>query len=164
MITKMLHPCRRRCRKKSTVSKTPISANQPNGLTNQQNLISLQYKNAVEFGKFSFDLEEKRGQSLITHSGHMLTASSLFSAALLTLLSALLADGFISRTHLFIASTSIAVPLIISLIFTLLAQWRFKYQTPVNTRVFVEEFTKDPKNYCEQYQFDFQNHNQSKLR
>ena len=156
MIIRKIPRCWRCCPKKKTISQKPMSTNQQKAAPNQKDLVALQYRNAVEFGKFSFELEEKRGQSLITHSGHMLTAFSLYSTALLTLLAALLSDGFISRTHLFVASTSIAIPLVISLIFTMLAQWRFKYQAPVNAKVFAEAFSKDPKNYCEQYQFDFQ--------
>ena len=41
----------------------------------------LKIKNALNFGRFSLELEEKREQSIITQSSHMLTAFSLFSAA-----------------------------------------------------------------------------------
>ena len=122
----------------------------------QKDIITLQYKNAVEFGKFSFELEEKRGESLILHSGHMLTAFSLYSAALLTLLGALLNNDIISRTHLFIASTCIAIPLILSLVFTMLAQWRFKYNTFGDADEFRLEFERDSDHHREQYQFDYQ--------
>lgn len=122
----------------------------------QKDIITLQHKNAVEFGKFSFELEEKRGERLILHSGHMLTAFSLYSAALLTLLGTLLNNDIISRTHLFIASTCIAVPLVLSLTFTMLAQWRFKYNTLKDAEEFRLAFYGDSLNYREQYQFDYQ--------
>ena len=43
----------------------------------------LRMENVREFGKFSFDLEEKREQSILNQSSQMLTAFSLFSAAIL---------------------------------------------------------------------------------
>lgn len=122
----------------------------------QKDIIALQCKNAVEFGKFSFELEEKRGESLIANSGHMLTAFSLYSAALLTLLGVLLGNAIISKTHLFIASTCIATPLTLALAFTILAQWRFKYKTLIDAAAFKAAFEKESENYCEQYQFDYQ--------
>ncbi|MBO5891213.1 MAG: hypothetical protein J6Q30_00660 [Oscillospiraceae bacterium] len=121
-----------------------------------KDIVNLQQQNAVAFGKFSFELEEKRGESLIAHSGYLLTAFSLYSAALLTLLGSLLSNAIVSRTHLFIASTCIAAPLILSLVFTMLAQWRFRYNTLIDGAAFRKEFEQDPKNYCEQYQFDYQ--------
>ena len=121
-----------------------------------KDIISIQHKNAVEFGKFSFELEEKRGESLIANSGHMLTAFSLYSAALLTLLGVLLNNSIISRTHLFSASTCIAAPLVLALVFTILAQWRFGYKTLIDATAFKAAFEKESKNYCEQYQFDYQ--------
>ena len=51
---------------------------------------SLRLKNVVELGKYSFDLEEKREQSLISQSGQILTAISLFSAGILMALPILL--------------------------------------------------------------------------
>ena len=121
-----------------------------------KDIIALQHKNAVDFGKFSFELEEKRGESLIAHSGHMLTAFSLYSAALLTLLGSLLSNEIISRTHLFVSSACIAVPLICALVFTMLAQWRFKYETLIDAEEFRTAFVLDSAHYQEQYQFDFQ--------
>ena len=44
---------------------------------------ALRLKNVVEFAQFSYELEDKREQSLITQSGQMLTAFSVTSAALL---------------------------------------------------------------------------------
>lgn len=140
---------------KAAIQKSKTEAVAKNEVS-PKDVVALQLQNAVEFGKFSFELEEKRGESLIVHSGHMLTAFSLYSAALLTLLGSLLNNAIISRTHLFIASTCIAVPLILSLVFTLLAQRRFKYETLIDADGFRAKFAEDTNHHCEQYQFDFQ--------
>ena len=54
--------------------------------TNYQNedLDALRMKNVFEFGKFSFELEEKREQGILNQSGQMLTAFSLFLILSLT--------------------------------------------------------------------------------
>ena len=44
---------------------------------------NLRAHNVLEMGKFSYELEEKREQSLITQSGQMLTTFSIASAAML---------------------------------------------------------------------------------
>lgn len=145
-----------RCPKKKTASQKVVAEEAVPESVVQKEFVTLQHKNAVEFGKFSLELEEKRGESLITHSGHMLTAFSLYSAALLTLLAALLNDGFISRTHLYMASTGIAFPLVFSLVFTMLAHWRYKYEILIDGEAFRKIFSNESEFYREQYQFDYQ--------
>lgn len=144
------------CPKRKAAKQKPQGEVEVKDDISQKDIVAIQLKNAVEFGKFSFELEEKRGESLIVHSGHMLTAFSLYSAALLMLLDSLISNAIISRTHLFIASTCIAVPLIFSLVFTMLAQRRFKYETLIDADSFRKKFKKDTEHHREQYQFDFQ--------
>lgn len=63
-----------------SVSET-ASAN--NDLNDEDKQTTLRLKNAVEFGRFSFELEEKREQSIIQQSSQIITAFSIASAAVL---------------------------------------------------------------------------------
>lgn len=44
--------------------------------------VTLRKRNIVELGKFSYDLEEKREQSILSQANQMMTAFSIYSAAL----------------------------------------------------------------------------------
>ena len=119
---------------------------------------SLCLANAVQFGRFSFELEEKREQSLITQSGHMLTAIALYSAALLMLLPLVLDISVLSKAYLWGAVSAIFFPLVCGLVSTLLAQWRYRYETLVNAQEFYENFDTSSKEgyYNNQEDFDYQ--------
>lgn len=120
---------------------------------------SLRLENAVQFGRFSFELEEKREQSLITQSGHMLTAISLYSAALFMLLPVVVTLDSVSTAYLWGCSFTVFFPLVIGLVSTLLAQWRYKYKTLIDGMDFFETFASDAETdgtYNSQSDFDYQ--------
>ena len=48
--------------------------NQKHNAKSQEELADLMMDNIVQFGKFSYELEDKREQSLINQSNQMLTA------------------------------------------------------------------------------------------
>ena len=81
----------------------------------------------IKMGKFSFELEEKREQSLIVQSGYMLTGFSIVSVMLLAAIPILLDyTKFSNKIVIFLIGLSLLF-LIFSLLFTIAAQWRYKY-------------------------------------
>lgn len=81
----------------------------------------------IKMGRFSFELEEKREQSLILQSGHMLTGFSIVSVMLLAAIPIILDYTKIPSHFVFILLGISLLFLILSLLFTIAAQWRYKY-------------------------------------
>jgi len=82
----------------------------------------------IKMGNFSFELEEKREQSLVLQSGYMLADFSIISVMLLAAIPILLDyTKFSNKFVIFLIGFSL-VFLIISLLFTIAAQWRYKYK------------------------------------
>lgn len=102
-------------------------------------------ENAVEFGRFSFELEEKREQSILTQSSQMLTAFSLFSAAVLMSFPLVADYTGVPDIYAFYLSAGALLPLIISLVLAIVAQWRFKYETLKSAKDFADELQKTIK-------------------
>lgn len=142
-----------------------VSRNEENKLADnncdiQQNLnldnILLLKKNVVEFGKFSFNLEERREQSLITQSGHLLTVISILSAALLMALPILIENTVVPKNHILIATGIVFAPMVFSMILCVIAQWRFGYQTMMNASDLQIRIQADLSSYTSQAQYDHQ--------
>lgn len=81
----------------------------------------------IKMGKFSFELEEKREQSLILQSGHMLTGFSIISVMLLAIIPIILNYTNISNRIVFFLLGISLLFLIMSLLFSIAAQWRYDY-------------------------------------
>ncbi len=82
-----------------------------------------------KLSKYSYELEEKREQSLIEQSSRMLEAFSVITAALGILLSIILQYiPSLSKYFVFISTGIIGLFLLNSLILAILAQWRYKYK------------------------------------
>lgn len=113
-------------------------------------------QNVAAFGKFSFELEEKREQSLITQSGHLLTVLSILTAAILMALPLLIDHTIIPQSQILAASGIVLAPLIVSIVLCVITQWRFGYQTMMNATAFQEKISADLKSYPSQAQYDFQ--------
>ena len=79
----------------------------------------------IKIGKFSFELEEKREQSLIMQSGHMLTGFSIISVMLLAVIPILLDYTKISNKTVFLLLGIPLLCLVIGLLFAIAAQWRY---------------------------------------
>lgn len=93
----------------------------------ETDIYSIALEEIKQLGVFSFSLEEKREKSLISQAAQMLTAFSIFSAAILMFLPVLLQYTTICRKALF-GWTGIAfIPLIASLCLSIMAQWRYRY-------------------------------------
>lgn len=126
-----------------------------NNTKTNDNVILLM-KNVAEFGRFSFELEEKREQSLITQSGHMLTALSILSAALLMTLPLLFEYTLIEKERLLSTVGIVFVPIIVSIVLCIITQWRFGYQTMMNAKTLQDRITSDIESYPTQAQYDCQ--------
>lgn len=118
--------------------------------------VTLRKQNIVELGKFSYDLEEKREQSILSQANQMMTAFSIYSAALLMVLPILIDNTVIPHSQLLIASILLFSPLIVSLVLAVLAQWRFSYQTMKTAQEFQEKIEADAEHYQHQAQYDDQ--------
>ncbi|MDL2261695.1 hypothetical protein LJC08_05650 [Methanimicrococcus sp. OttesenSCG-928-J09] len=81
----------------------------------------------IKMGKFSFEMEEKREQSLIVQSGYMLTGFSIISVMLLAAVPILLDYTDFSRELVFIVLGLSLIFLIFSLFFTIGALWRYEH-------------------------------------
>ena len=80
-----------------------------------------------QLGVFSFSLEEKREKNLISQATQMLTAFSIFSAAILMSLPVLLQYTTICKKALLVWTGIAFVPLVASLCLSIMAQWRYSY-------------------------------------
>ena len=114
----------------------------------------LALKNVVNLGKYSFELELSREESLIRQASEMLTAFSLFSAALLMAIPILTTNTTINEQNLLLLSGISAIPLIFSLCIAIVAQWRFKYQGICNAEELQTKVFDDIDEYHGQAQYD----------
>ncbi len=81
----------------------------------------LRMENVREFGKFSFELEEKREQSIVNQSSQMLTAFSLFSAAILMALPIVAEYSSIPDWQIMYLAEVAFAPLLASLVLAIIA-------------------------------------------
>jgi len=119
-------------------------------------IAELMMKNIKEFGLFSYELEEKREQSLLNQSTQMVTAFSVFSLAVFTILPIIKDIPRLSFTKLLFCAGIVTLFLLISLIFAVLVQWRFKYLTMQGVDEFYRSVYNEQENYMTQPQFDTQ--------
>jgi hypothetical protein len=96
-------------------------------------------ENVLELSKHSYELEEKREQSLINQSSQMATVFSFISAVILMLFPVIV-DIFpnVPIRKLTILGSIILGLLILSLFLALLVQWRFQYQSLPAPKVILE--------------------------
>ncbi|WP_316559936.1 hypothetical protein [Methanimicrococcus stummii] len=78
-----------------------------------------------ELSLYSYEMEDKREQSLLDQAGKMLMAISVFTVALLAFIS-LKACGF-QRNQVLIISAFTFLPLGVSFLFSIRAFWRHSY-------------------------------------
>ncbi len=124
--------------------------------TEEQNMADLMMSNVKEFGKFSYELEEKREQSLINQSIQMVTAFSVFSISIYTILPVLKNIPGLSFAKLLFCVGVLIFLLLTSLILAVLVQWRYKYSTMQNIEEFYKSVYEEHGCYQTQAQFDIQ--------
>ena len=113
-------------------------------------------RNVVKFAKFSYKLEEKREQSIINQSGHMLMALSIVSATISMAIPILIEHTCISVHRILISAGIILVLLLTSMALAVMAQWRFKYDTMLTGEELLQKIHKDIENHQHRFQYDFQ--------
>lgn len=98
----------------------------------------------TDLSKFSYEMEEKREESLIRQSGQMITMFSIISVAEIMMLPILLLNiTKLSKMYIFTWVIVITIPLLISLLLAFLAQWRYKYQALPSPKVIFEHVSKE---------------------
>jgi len=112
------------------------------------------YENAMEFARFSFELEEKREQSLINQSIQMLTAFAVTSVALLMAIPVFIECATISRDVFLFSACLIFILMLISMAPAMLSRWRFKYRTMIDGKEFLNHLKSQEKE--QQWQYDWQ--------
>lgn len=117
---------------------------------------ALRLKNVVEFAKFSYELENKREQSLINQSGQMLTAFSVASAALLMAIPILIEHTVINKHMVLMTAGIVLALMIISMAFAMVSQWRFRYDTMMNGEELLHKIEADKDHHVYQLQYDYQ--------
>ena len=122
----------------------------------QAKLADLMMMNIVQLGKFSYELEEKREQSLINQSSNMLTAFSIFSAVVFVVMPIVIDYTDVNVYQLLLCIAVVSVFLVGSLVLSVLSQWRFKYKTMTDINDFFTQVNKEHQKYCSQAQFDMQ--------
>lgn len=124
----------------------------------QQAQTEMMMRNIKELGKYSYELEEKREQSLLDQAGKMLTAFALFTAALNMLLSAVLTHATIpiSKNKLILFGGVISFFLLVSLVLAIMAQWRYSFIVMQDALEIYEQVKADFQNYPTQAEFDMQ--------
>ncbi len=118
--------------------------------------ITLRLKNIVEFAKFSYELEDKREQSLINQSGQMLTAFSVASAALLMAVPIILEHTCVSKQLVLVSAGITLALMVLSMVFAVISQWRFQYTTMMTGEELLQKVEADMDNHVYQSQYDYQ--------
>ena len=83
------------------------------------------FEKTKELSLLTYEIEEKREQSLFDQSGKMLTSISIFTVAILAFVS-LEKLGFDSKQTAIILGVTF-VPLILSFMFAIMTQWKYAY-------------------------------------
>jgi hypothetical protein len=125
-------------------------------LKNQEDLADMMMDNIVRFGMFSFELEEKREQSLINQSNRMFTAFSIFTVALFMILPIVIGLYNTLTSKIMFCVGIVSFLLLASLVLALLAQWRFKYVTMSDIEEFYRKVNEEFSIYKTQASFDMQ--------
>lgn len=127
-----------------------------NVTTEEDRQTTLRLKNVVEFGRFSFELEEKREQSIIQQSSQMLTAFSIVSAVILMAIPILIENTEILPKVIIIAAALVLIPLIVSMVLSILSQWRFTYSSMLTAEELLRQAEADKEHHTFQAQYDYQ--------
>lgn len=96
----------------------------------QEQIITAQYRYIKELAIMKYNAEEQREQNLVQQSSQMQTAFSFMTAAIFMVLPICIEyRGALSLTFFFISTSFISAFLISSLITASLAQWRWKTES-----------------------------------
>lgn len=118
--------------------------------------LTMMMRNIVELGKYSFELEQKREESISEQSSKMLNALSLFAAVFYTLTAILFDKEGLPSAYLNIVVTTITLCLSGSVLLLVFSQWRYKYYQMKNINYIFKEVSSNQEDYKEDYQFYYQ--------
>ena len=100
----------------------------------------------VEFGRYSYGQQEKREESLLNQSSQMLTACSVTAA--------IFSNIILNSINIF--KVAALISLLVSLVFAVMAGWRFKTCWMADIDSFYEDVYNNNEKYEDPYQFDYQ--------
>lgn len=118
-------------------------------------VLEMKLKNIKEMGVFSFELEEKREASLMKQSASILTSVSIFAAMIFFVAQVVIEHSNINPRTIFLYFFILTVLLLASLMLSIFAQWRYKYQTVQNIIDIDILIEKDKKAYKSESDFIF---------
>ena len=134
---------------------------------NTQKLMS----DIVDLAKVSFEQEERREQSILSQSGKLLTALSISSAAILMIVPIFIQNLALQMKNYILICLIIVLFLVLtSMFFSLLVQWRFKYNSlPSPEEIFThiannEEYFETSEQRCRFWIDALENNWRSKLK
>lgn len=114
------------------------------------------YRNIAEMGRFSLDMEEKRGQEIILQAGQMLNAISLFSAGVLMSTPIFIEYTPIMLSRLLIVISTVGIMILVSLLLAIIAQWRHKSEFMLTAEEIKKVLENEKESYQYQGQYDYQ--------
>lgn len=113
-------------------------------------------QNVALYAKFSYELEEKREQSLIKQSSQMLTAFSVTFGALSVAARTLIERAIFPEHKIFLLVGAVLLLLLGSMILAMISQWRYKYITLENGMVILSKLKKERRKFVCQANYDYQ--------
>ena len=107
---------------------------------------AMMLSNVLDFGRFSYNMQEKREESLLNQAGRMITACSVTIAIF----------SFIIPKDAKLGIIISFASLLASLVFAVMAGWRFKNVWMISIDDFFKDVYDHSEKYETQYQFDWQ--------
>ena len=117
---------------------------------------TLRMENVAEFARYSFQLEEKREQSILNQAGQMLMAFSVSSVAVLMATPIILDHTSIPSCMILLSAGIVLTFMLISMVLAVISQWRFHYKTMFNGKELLQKVEADISRHAFQPQYDFQ--------
>ena len=112
--------------------------------------------NVVKLGMLSFKLEEDRENQICGQAGKMMLVSLIYLVMLCISVIALASGGVVKETRLLFTGIISCLPMVISLVLSILAQWRFSYDTTRDIDTFYNSVVQYGKFCASQPKFDWQ--------
>lgn len=103
--------------------------------------------NIVGLGRYAFELEEKREESLLAQAGQMLTALSVYLAAIFMALPVLTDTFSPLRGDLVTCALILSAMLIVCFVLVIQAQWRYAYRSMVSIEELAQAVEDDYRAY-----------------
>lgn len=119
-------------------------------------LADMMLGNIIELGKFSFDLESKREESILTQTSQMLTSFSFITVVILMIIPIVFEHTSIAKDLILASFFIILIAFLLSFVLALAAQYRFKYISMLNIEDIYNEVKNNHKEYTNDNSFKLQ--------